>query len=257
MYKHLNKTDYQKFLNVPENYSIDGLIVTGAHPKNKEYPHIYEALKKLGLQYTEEKIEQRFFGDIKSFKIGNKRIWFDVVYGAAYLSEIVHLACLFESKTNILLGSCGALKQNLNSGDTIIPSISYGNESATRMYQRENTTYMYESNPVLRTKIKNHLFNRDTIDEGKLVTVQAMLGETKEDIDQWIKEDYSGVDMESATFFAVSKHFGVPAAALLLVADNLVKNELVNDPGYEALRSQRTTIRKENYEIALNIILDL
>lgn len=255
MYKHRGKAEYQKVLNVPEDYVVDGFIAIGTHPKDKEYPHLYEALEKLGLQYTEEKIEQRFFGDIKSFKIGHKRIWFDVVYGAAYLSEIAHLACLLGSKANILLGTCGALREDLNSGDTILPSASYGNESATRMYQRENSTYIYESDPILREKLRGHFSNRTVVDEGKLVTVQAMLGETKEDVDQWAKEGYSGVDMESATFFAVSKHFNVPSAALLLIADNLIKNELVNDAGCEALRTQRMRIRKENYEIALKTAL--
>ncbi|MEK7627934.1 MAG: hypothetical protein AAB421_00750 [Patescibacteria group bacterium] len=257
MYKHRGKAEYQKVLNVPEDYVVDGFVAIGTHPKDKEYPHLYEALEKLGLQYTEEKIEQRFFGDIKSFRIGDKRVWFDVVYGAAYLSEVAHLGCLLGSKVNILLGTCGALHEDLNSGDTILPFASYGNESATRMYQRENTTYLYESDAELRAKLKGHLSNRTRVDEGKLVTVQAMLGETKEDVDQWAREGYSAVDMESATFFAVSKHFNVPAAALLLAADNLIKNELVNDPGYETLRTQRTAIRKENYEIALKTILDI
>ena len=256
MYKHLGKDEYQRFLNLPENYVVDGFIVIGGHPKDKEYPHLYEALEFLALPYAEEKIEERFFGDIKSLRIGSKRIWFDVAYGAAYLSEVAHLACLFGSKANILLGTCGALRGNLNTGDTILPSSSYGNESATHMYQRENTMFVYDADPTLRGKIKMHLSQRATIDEGRLVTVQAMLAETKEDVDLWAREGYSGVDMESATFFAVSNHFNVPSAALLLVADNLVRNELVGDIGYEALRAQRTAIRKENYQIALKTLLD-
>lgn len=256
MYKHRGKAEYQKVLNVPEDYIVDGFIATGTHPKDKEYPHLYEALEKLGLQYTEEKIDQRFFGDIKSFKIGNKRIWFDVVYGAAYLSEIAHLACILGSKKNILLGTCGALREKLSSGDTVLPSASYGNESSTRMYQRNNPTYIYETDTTLRSKIKKYLLNRAVIDEGKLITVQAMLGESQEDVEKWVKEGYSGVDMESATFFAVSNHFNVPSAALLLVADNLITNELVDDPGYETLRTQRMITRKENYKIAFKVILE-
>lgn len=256
MYKHLNKADFQRVLNVPENYSVDALIVAGTHPKDKEYLHMYEAFKNLGVNYTEEKIEQKFFGDIKVFKIGDKRIWFDVVYGAAYLSEVAHLACLFGSKVNILLGTCGALRADLNTGDTILPCSSYGNESSTRMYQRENLTYLYESSVGLRTKIKKHLSHRNIVDEGKLVTVQSALAESKEDVDMWAREGYSGVDMESSTVFALSNHFNVPSAALLFVADNLIRNELISDVGYETLKGQRTAIRKENYEIALKVILD-
>lgn len=255
MYKHRTKIDYQHALGVPEDYRVDGLVIIGTHPKEKEYPHLYEALEKLDKEYFEEKIEQSFFGDIKSLKIGDKRIWFDVVYGAAYLSEIAHLACLLGSKANILLGTCGALRVDLETGDTILPWSSYGNESSTRMYQRENNTYVYEADVNLRSAIKENLSHRTKIDEGKLVTVQAMLAESQADVDRWAQQGFSGVDMESATVFALSNHFGVPSAALLLVADNLIKNELVGDVGYEALRSQRTTIRKENYEVVLKTLL--
>lgn len=256
MYKHRTKTDFQRILNVPEDYVVDSLLVIGTHPKEKEYPHLYEALEKSGVSYTEEKIEQRFFGDIKSLKIGDKRIWFDVIYGAAYLSEIAHLACLLGSRANILLGTCGALRLDLDTGDTVVPKASYGNESSTRMYQRRDNSYLYNADENLRTALKSHLSHRHRIDEGKLVTVQAMLAESQEDVDTWAQEGYTGVDMESATLFAISKHFNVPAAALLLVADNLVKNELVDDPGYEALRAQRTAIRKENYETALKTLFE-
>lgn len=257
MYKHRNKSDYQKIAGVPGDYAVDGLILTGTHPKSKEYPHIYEVLEKFGLDYVEEKIEKRFFSEIKSFKIGDKRIWFDVVYGSAYMTEVMHLACLFGSKKNILIGSCGALQENLNTGDTILPYASYGNESATRMYQRENNTYLYESDKNLREEIKKHLSSRSVINEGKIMTVQAMLAETKDDVDRWSQEGYVAVDMESATFFAVSSHFNVPSAAILHIGDNLVKNELVSDPLYEASRSHRSMIRKENYEVALRVLLDL
>ena len=86
MYKHLLKQDFQRILKVPETYKVDGLILFGTHPKAREYPHIYEALNKLGIEYKEEVIENIFFGEIKSFLIGGSRIWFDAVYGTAYLN---------------------------------------------------------------------------------------------------------------------------------------------------------------------------
>lgn len=255
MYKQLTKQDLQRILKVPETYAVEGLFVIGTHPKSQEYPLLYEVLDKLGIPYQEEKIENGFFGDIKSFVINGKRIWFDVVYGTAYLSEVIHIASKLGSKANILLGTCGSLKEDLNSGDTVIPITSYGNESSTRMYQPENSTFTYESNKDLRDKIKKILSHRKVIDEGNLMTVQAMLAETKGDVDKWASENYSAVDMESATVFAVSNHFNVPSAALLYVADNLVKNQLTTDDEFKLLKTQRIAIRKENYEITLKVLL--
>lgn len=254
MYKHFEKADIQKILEVSEDYVIDALLVVGTHPKSKEYPHLYEALAKLGIEFKEEKIEDKFFEDVKVLIIGGKRIWFDVVYGTAYLSEVVHIASMMGSRANLLLGTCGGLEPNLNTCDTLLPTSSYGNESSTRMYQRDNTTFVYESDVVLRNKIKELLQHREVVHEGPLVTVQSMLAETKEDVESWSNQGYAGVDMESATLFAVSSHFNVPSAALLYVADNLVKNELIDNPAYKALSTQRMSIRRENYEVALKLL---
>jgi purine-nucleoside phosphorylase len=241
---------------VPDSYNVDALLVVGTNPRSKEYPHLYEALEKLGVQYKEEVIKNIFFSEIKSFVINGKRIWFDVVYGTAYLSELLHAASMLGSKTNILLGTCGALQADMKMGDTVIPFASFGNESSTRMYQRDNRDFLYSSDKNLSQRIKECVSKRKTIYEGKLMTVQAMLAETKEDVDQWNAEGCVGVDMESATVFAVSNHFNVPSAALLYVADNLIKNELATDDSFAALKEQRMNIRKENYEVALKVLLE-
>ena len=255
MYKHLTKEGLQKILGVPSDYRVDAFVVTGTHPKQKEYPHFFEALQKLGVDYEEEKITTPFFSEIKSLRIGQKRIWFDVAYGTAYLSEITHMASMFGSQANILLGTCGGLQGTLNTGDTVLPESSYGDESSTRMYGQENFEHVFASDAKLRSAIKDLISHRSVIHEGRVLSVQAMLAETQDDVRDWNAQGYVGVDMESATIFAVSNHFKVPCAALLYVADNLVKNELVMDPAYEALRAQRTAIRKENYEIALKVCL--
>ena len=256
MYHSLTKEDFHKLLKVPDSYVVDALLVIGTNPRAKEYPHLYEALEKIGVAYQEEVIGNRFFGEIKSLLIGGKRIWFDVVYGTAYLSELLHVASTLGSKANILIGSCGALKESLVTGDTVIPTASFGNESSTRMYQRDNGSFLYPSDKKLSQAIKAKTAQRKSVIEGNLMTVQAMLAETKEDVDSWSDQGYLAVDMESATVFAVSDHFHVPSAALLYVADNLIKNELVTDGAFELLRAQRIALRKENYEIALKTLIE-
>ena len=257
MYKSLVAEDIRRLLKVSDDYKIGGLLVCGTNPKAKEYIHLFEALKKLGVAYREENFESGFFSDVKVLIIDEKRIWFDVVYGTAYLSELVHFASILGSKANILLGSCGALLDSLNNGDTIIPRASYGDESSTRMYQRENKQHLYESDPHLSSLLEKHLSHRSAINKGTLFTVQAMMAETAEDVNEWAKMGYAGVDMESATVFAVSNHFGVPSAALLRVADNLIKHELVTDSSYESLRAQRMVVHEENYEVALTVLREV
>jgi purine-nucleoside phosphorylase len=257
MYKTLTAEDIRRFLKVPDSYKVDALLVVGTSPRSKEYPHLYEALEKIGIRYEEETIEDTFFSEIKCLIVNDKRIWFDVVYGTAYLSELLHVASMLGSKANILLGTCGALQIDMETGDTVVPSASFGDESSTRMYQRDKNVFLFPSNKDLSQYIKKYISERKTIHEGDLMTVQAMLAETKEDVDTWNSQGYVGVDMESATMFAVSNHFNIPSAALLYVADNLIKNELTTDDSFAVLKEQRVNIRKENYEIALKVLLKL
>jgi len=256
MYKSLTKQDIQKILKFDSAYKVDALIVSGTNPKSKGYVHLYEALNKLGLAYTEEKINDEFFNEVKSFVINGKRVWFDVAYGTAYLSELLHVASILGSQANLLLGTCGVLQKGIATADTIIPLASYGNESSTRMYNRENTSYVYDSDINLSNAIKQKIKHRENVHEGKLMTVQAMLAETQADVDAWSEQGYIGVDMESSTVFAVSNHFNVPSAALLFAAENLIENQLVTDESFELLKTQRVAVRKENHEIAFKAVID-
>lgn len=255
MYHELTEQDIKKFLKVSDSYHVDAVLVSGTNPRKKEYPYLYEALEKINVEYQEEIIKNEFFGEIKSFFINDKRIWFDAVYGSAYLSELLHVASMLGSKANVLLGSCGALREEIETGEIIIPSASFGNESVTRMYQKDNDLFIYDADTTLSKGFEKYLPKQRKIYKGKLITVQAMLAETKEDVVSWKNDGYLCVDMESAIVFSVSKHFNVPAAALLYVADNLIKNELTTDETFSSFREKRIIAKKENYLAALKLLL--
>lgn len=242
-------------LGLSPDYKVDGLIVTGTHPKTKEYPILAEILQQVAPDFVEEKpFAHLFFSDIKSFIVDGKRIWFDVVYGTAYLTEVLHVAALMGSNKNILLGTCGGLRDDENAGDFVIPETSFGNESSNRMYQRDNHSYVYSADRELRDLIKKRIDPSRKVFAGQMVTVQAMLAESAEDVHEWSAAGYTAVDMESSTMFAVSEHFKIPSAALLYVADNLVRNELVGGEVYAAQKETRIMARKEIYKIALEVI---
>ena len=102
--------------------------------REKHEDKIKQIFKDLNIQADFQKPE-KFLSYVLEFKINQKRYWFVVMYGGALLSELVHLACLFGSKRNIHIGSCGGLYPEINSMDLILPTWSYGNESTTRTYE--------------------------------------------------------------------------------------------------------------------------
>lgn len=258
MYKELTKKDWNKLLKFPEDKEVDAVIVSGNSLANREREigFLEQALSNYKDVKKVEYIQDNFFSSIYEFEIGDKLIWFDVVYGGAYLSELLHVGCIFGSKKNFLVGTCGGLQKNLETGDLVIPTYTYGNESTTRIYQPDIKDHKHYADKELRKEFVKSISDYK-IHSGPIITCQGMLGETPEDIKKWSEEGYLGVEMESSTFFAVSNSFNVPSVALLHVSDNLVKNILYGDDELAKKKEYRNKIRVYKYEkIIGNIVIN-
>lgn len=195
-----------------------------------------------------------YFAPILEFIIAGKRYWFTVAYGGTMLSEWVHLACLFGSQHNVVIGSCGGLFPEADSPDVIVPTYAYADESATRMYDPVENK-QHQSDEALNQRLIEYVGQSHKVWHGPTVTCQAMMAETCEDIQQWSNDGYYGVEMEAATVFAVSNHFNRSAAALLVIGDNLVKEKTVLDVNYESGATTRQQVRGDLLRAALSEII--
>jgi len=254
MYKAMTPTDYKKFLSLPDDYQVEGFLSYGAWDGDKHRENIVKTLKDLNIQFTTQTYEG-FLMHVLEIKIDNKNYWFATMYGGALISEYVHLACSFGSKKNIHIGSCGGLHPELNSLDLIIPTWSYGDESSTRSYKRDSNDSKHLSNEKLSQELEENGANKYTLHKGPLMTCQAMMGETFEDIETWSKEGYYGVEMETSTVFAVSNNFNVPCAALVYVSDNLIKGQTVGDESHIMEKEERELIKNDVYKIGIKTLL--
>jgi nucleoside phosphorylase len=254
MYKSFSADEYRKFLGLPENYHVDGMLCYGSWDKEKQMSILREVIGALGQSFSFGRLPN-FLQKVAELSVGGKKFWFDVSYGGALLSEYLHLASLFGSQKNILLGTCGGLSPKISSLDIIIPTLSYGNESATRMYNPQVKDNKHFSDPALSAALNKRVGSLYKTWQGETTTCQAMLAETLEDVQRWSKEGFLGVEMEAATVFAVSKHFNVPSAAVLIVGDNLIQGETVNSESYTINKSKKDEIRAVQYRAALEELL--
>jgi purine-nucleoside phosphorylase len=256
MYKELNKKDFHNLLKFPPEKSVDAVIVSGNSLANRDRESylFQQALSTIPDVKEVKNIQDPFFGTIQEYEIGNKLIWFDVTYGGGYLSEFLHISAIFGSKENYLVGSCGGLNEKLNTGDLIIPTYTYGDESTTRMYKKDSKDNKHYPNEELCQDII-HSIKKYNVNRGPVMTCQAMLAETKEDVRGWSQDGYYGVEMESSTFFAVSNHFKIPSVAILHVSDNLVKNVLYGNKELTNKREFRNNLKTYQFEIILKNIL--
>jgi len=257
MYKELTAKEWKTTFGFPEDYSIEGMIVYGTWNKQKELGILEQSLKDLKVEYQINKLPDFLIDGVFEIVISNKKYWYSVSYGGALLSEYLHLACMFGSKKNILLGSCGGLFDQSESGDLLVPTFSFGNESTTRIYEPQAEDHKHVPSADLTESLIKRINPGFKIWKGPTITNQAMMGETLEDIKKWQAEGYYGVEMEAATVFAVSNHFKVPTTAFLIIGDNLVKGETVHSDGYESARATRTKAKEEQYRVTFGELLGI
>lgn len=256
MYKTFTAADYRKHHKLPLDYTVHGFIVFGTfHPG--PYDQLKEALAVLGITVDYSRtLEGPYFAPILEFTVDNKTYWFTVAYGGTMLSEWTHLACLFGSRANIVIGSCGGLLAGADTPEVIVPTYAYADESASRMYE-PNASHRHCSDEDLDQRLIKRLDAKHKVWHGPTVTCQAMMAETWEDIQAWSSEGYYGVEMEAATVFAISNHFKSSSAALLVIGDNLVQEKTVLDVNYEGGSDGRQQVRRELLDAALGEMLQI
>ncbi|MEI6396719.1 MAG: hypothetical protein WCO48_01430 [Candidatus Taylorbacteria bacterium] len=255
MYKTFTRSDFRKMFELPEDYVVDGFLSYGAWDIEKQRTNIKDVLKELNIEFSVGKLHG-FLEHIFEINIGSKKYWFTVMYGGALLSEMTHLACLFGSKKNIHIGSCGGLSSKIDNMELILPTWSYGNESTTRTYEPDAKDFKHYADTSLVKKLKDNVPNNHKVWNGPIITNQAMMGETWEDVKSWSEKGYYGVEMETATTFSVSKHFNVPSAALLYVSDNLIKGQTVGDDSHIQQKARRELVKRDVYKAGILTLID-
>ncbi len=240
---------------LPTDYKVEGLLSFGHWDEQKHLDKLLTTLDELGIRQSSKKLDD-FLNRICEVSVGEKKYWFTVQYGGTMLSEYVHFACLFGSKKNIHIGSCGGLFSDMNSLEFLIPTWSFSDDSITRLYSREVTDFKHHSNEALSQSLKKKIDLPNKIWEGPIMNCQAMMGETLEDVQSWSKAGYYGVEMETSTVFSVSNHYKVPCAALLYVADNLIRGQTVGDETHTAQKKPRGEVEDEVFRAGLKVLME-
>jgi purine-nucleoside phosphorylase len=140
--------------------------------------------------------------------------------------------------------------------DFVIPNWSFGNDSVTRIYARDIEDFKHYFDKALSKSLKEKITLSNKIWEGPIITCQAMMGETWEDVQSWSKEGYHGVEMETSTVFSVSNSFKVPSASIMYISDNLIKGQTVGDDSHVAQKDIRELSKNEVYKVGILTLLN-
>lgn len=256
MYQSLSAERFGAHLGLPEGHAVQGFLGCGTWDLNAEphLAHLRRALASLGIETELRRLEHSGVGHGHEFAVEGRNYWFAPVMGTAVMSVYAHVACLLGSRKNLLVGVVGGLREGVAMADFVVPTEARGNENAL-MYQRDATGMVFRPDVALRASLLRRLPPDVRVFEGPTLTCEAMLAETLEDVRAWSAAGYLGVEMEAALMFALSRRFGVPCAALLFVADNLVEETTVFDERYKTSKAARDRAREVQYRVAMEELL--
>ncbi|MCY4008494.1 MAG: hypothetical protein OXF22_01920 [Anaerolineaceae bacterium] len=206
------------------------------------------------LSYLQD-VRELHFPDIFWGRWRGRKIAYCCAYGAPRTNEIIHLFAILGVRLAIQIGTCGGLAEGLQPGDIILPRTAACREGVAQLYGATEISYGDEAGLHRAHHSLQQLGRRSLI--GPHLTWASLFAQRGQDIQQWHEEGFLGVDMETATTYAVANHFNVPAISLLVVWDLLLNNRSFLDPLSDAEQNELDRSNEAVYTVALDLIQSL
>ncbi|MGB8953426.1 MAG: nucleoside phosphorylase [Candidatus Aminicenantales bacterium] len=123
-------------------------------------------------------------------------------------------------KEILLLGICGSLSPNRRIGTAASISRAYSNEGTSVHYFPQKK--IFHPSPALKEKTEVLLKTSGlAFSESPVVSMDAPFRETKLWLEEMRSQRIELVDMEASAVFALAEFYGIQAAALMIVSDEL------------------------------------
>ncbi len=199
------------------------------------------------------------FPDVHRITFNNKSFLHIRSYvGATNVGETVLLLSFTKCKKIIFVGSVGAISNDVNIGDLVVPSTSISGEAfSSYMYETINKELLhkeYHPTKELYDDTTNYLKN-ENIDykDIKVYSVDTIACQFAH-IDEILDLGCKAIEMETSALFSACQVTEKECVALLAVSDNTILNK--------SLISGRTnadmeTYHKTRYEVIPKIIFNL
>lgn len=214
MLKDLTKRDWLAWLNIPPDRVPKVLLLRGTRNLKRNYAkHIAYFGNVLEIGSPNGIFEDALIGEYKGVSVG-----YASVYGDAMASEITHVFGVWGTETVIQTGCCGGLAYGINTGDLVCPTLAHCGEGAAQYYLAGAHDVMASDDML--SLIPDLAPGDVPVHKGPIWTTSALLAEGAAEVAEWCNRGYVGVDMETASTFAVGEHFKMRRLSLLFVFDN-------------------------------------
>ena len=165
-------------------------------------------------------------------------------FGAPIVAMLLEVAALAGVRRVVGIGYVGGLQPDVRIGDLFVPTRALSLDGTTAAYFGPR----HESEPA--AALAEELQRRASaagvgVSHGTVVSIDALMLETAEQIQEWREAGYSAVDLETACLFAVGAHVGLSCAALHIVSDNQVIRDLDRERKHHVAREEQVTMGVE------------
>lgn len=135
------------------------------------------------------------------------------------------ILCNAQVKSAIRIGSCGALRDDINIGDIIVIDNALRGDGVTPYYVDKN--FKTESDKKLTDALEEVTkLTGLKVHRGKIWTTDALLKETREVVQGAIDQGAIAVDMVTSTFLTICQLYKIPATAIVAVSDNIITGDM-------------------------------
>lgn len=153
----------------------------------------------------------------------------------------------------LIIGTCGLLNSEIQSGDIILPTEFIREEGTSMHYLPSNTSI--NTNHSFNKNISEHLNSHQIpFHSGLHWTTDAPFRETADKISQYSKKGCYSVDMETSALFSIAQFHQKAIGAILVGSDYLSENEWrPPEPSFRIVANRL----KKIFKIAPEILQDL
>ena len=200
-----------------------------------------------------DNVRELAFPDMFLGRWQNVPVVYSCVYGAARAVELAHLFGVLGTPRMVMIGTCGALDPALATGDVVVPSTAVAREGVAQLYGVPDKV---ESDQGLTRAARSALETSGIRTWDVLhLTWSSIFAQSGAMVEEWKQLGYGSVDMEAATLYAVARHFGFAATALLAVWDQLDNDRSFLDPLSAEEQDALDTANASVFEAALEITI--
>jgi len=175
-------------------------------------------------------------------------------YGAPRTAEIIHIAASIGVALGIQLGSCGVVGPGVAPGDVIVPNEARGLDGVTALYTPNEL--VAASVPWASRAAAALTGLGISVHRGRSVTWPTLFNQPLDTVRAWRADGYLGVDMETATTFAVAEHFGVAAVSMLVAWDEVLSGRSFLDPLSASDQAAFDRADEAIWDVALSLVAE-